>query len=247
MKKIFCRAALLLTFCISLCAFEVPAWNGPINDYANILNSSEKTELHNYLTSVNDQTGVQIALLTLPSLEGDSLEDFSIRAVEKWQLGQKGVDNGALLFVVLDERAVRIEVGYGLEGELTDMKSGLIIRNVIIPYFQKGDYATGIRQGLLNMVGVATGNAEIVSKSVQSNTTEGSASDIIISIIVLIIFFGIMGGGMFRRRRFFGFPYMGGGMHTTHNSSFGGGFGSSGGGFSGGGGGFGGGGASGRW
>ena len=107
---------LLLSCAVLVSALSVPSMNGPVNDKAGILRSSEETELAAFLNSVNNQTSVQIAVLTIPSLEGESLEDYSIRVVDSWKLGQKDTDNGVLLLIALEDRKIRIEVGYGLEG-----------------------------------------------------------------------------------------------------------------------------------
>ena len=242
----------------SAVALEVPAMNGPVNDLAGVMSDAEKNELEAYLSAVNNQTGVQVAILTVPSLDGGAIEDFSMRVAEEWKLGQADKDNGALLVVSVADRALRIEVGYGLEESLTDMKSGLIIRSVIVPYFKQGEYGTGIIAGAKNMVGVATGNAEIVSQKVLNPKSDDSESGSgIAGIIFFIIFILIMMAG--RGRRGFGGLFWGllfGSMLSSSNRndrwssgggfSGGGGFGG-GGGFSGGGGGFGGGGASGGW
>ena len=113
-----------------------------------------------------------MAVLTVKSLEGDSIENFSINTAKKWKLGQADKDNGALLVVAIDERALRIEVGYGLEGTLTDMQNGLIIRNVIVPYFKSGDYGAGITEGVNKIVGIATGN-----ETIQETDTSGESRD----------------------------------------------------------------------
>ena len=105
-------------------ALEVPALTGRIVDNAKIISSQDKMEISSYLKNLEDQTGIQIAVLTIKSLEGESLEEFSLRTAEKWKLGEKGKDNGALLLVALNERKIRIEVGYGLEERLTDTKCG---------------------------------------------------------------------------------------------------------------------------
>ena len=97
---------------------------------------------------MKSETGHQIALLTVPTLEGDSLEDFSIRVAESWKIGKKGFDNGAILLIVRDDRRLRIEVGYGLEGVLPDAIANRIINEVITPRFRSGDYAGGIEAGV---------------------------------------------------------------------------------------------------
>jgi uncharacterized protein len=249
-------------------SLEVPTWNGPVNDEAGIISTNQERELTSYLQGVNDQTGVQMAVLTVRSLEGESLESYSMQVAEAWKLGQKGKDNGALLIVALNEHKIRIEVGYGLEDKLTDIKCGLITRTVITPYFKNGRYGDGIRAGINNMVGIATDNQQIVSESVLQPKEERDNSDAIVSILFLIIFFGIITSGIGRRSGLFGwlpwFWLFNGSSHShhiytghdDHNSGFGGfggggfsgsGGGFGGGGFSGGGGGFGGGGASGGW
>jgi uncharacterized protein len=238
-------------------ALEAPEMRGPVNDLAGIMSANERTELETYLTAVNDQTGVQVAVLTVRSLEGDALEDFSMRVAEKWKLGQAGKDNGALLVVSVDDRALRIEVGYGLEQSLTDVKCGLIIRSVIAPAFRGGEYGRGIIEGARNIVGIATDNAEIVSQEVLNpKASEARSGGGIGGIVIFVIFLILMSLGGLRR----GHGGMGGflwglllgnmisssGRHGGWSDHSGGGFGG-GGGFSGGGGGFGGGGSSGGW
>ena len=148
---------LILFFCsISVFALNVPKWEGPVLDLANVLSASEETELYDYLVSLERQTGIQMAVLTINSLEGNNIENYSIKVAENWKLGQEKEDNGALLVVSVGDRQLRIETGYGLESLLTDAKCGLIIRNVITPYFRNGDYGTGIINGIKNMAGIAT-------------------------------------------------------------------------------------------
>jgi len=253
-------AALLVTFGLfPLAALDAPDMNGPVNDLAGIMETAEKTELAAYLQAVSDQTGVQVAVLTVDSLKGDSIEAFSMRVAEKWKLGDREKDTGALLVVAVEDRALRIEVGYGLEGELTDMKSGLIIRNVIAPAFKNGNYGAGIIAGAQNMVGIATGNAEIVAQNVRNPPAEDDSGSGFAGIVFFFIFMLLMMGGAGRRRHGGGGLLWGlllGSMLNSGRSgrstgwsgrSGGGGFSGGGGGFSGGGGSFGGGGASGGW
>ena len=137
-------------------SLDVPKMKGRINDYAGILSQSEEMQLDAMLASVEEQTSSQVALLTIPSLQGENLEDFSIQVVESegWQLGQKGLDNGVLLLVALKERKLRIEVGYGLESILTDFKCDYIIRKLIVGHFKKGNYFAGIHSGLQSVTGI---------------------------------------------------------------------------------------------
>jgi uncharacterized protein len=251
-KVFFILSTLFLLAAIPVFSLNVPSMSGPVNDLAGILNNQEKSELQSFLGSVNTQTGVQLAILTLPSLEGDSLESFSVKTAQQWGLGQKDEDNGVLLLVVMDDRSIRIEVGYGLEGLLTDMKSGLIIRNVIVPQFQRGNFGRGIIEASRNIIGITTENADIVADSVKNS--KGNSQVMIVPVIffiwfILMIVLGRM-GKLKGRRNYRGprGPFTGGGFSSGSFGSFssgGGGF--SGGGFSGGGGSFGGGGASGGW
>ena len=234
----------------SLNAVPVPAFDGPVNDSAQIMTADERQSLSSYLEGLNAQTGIQMAVLTIPSLDGEPLESYSMRVAEAWKLGQKGQDNGAILLVAVSEHKIRIEVGYGLEEKLTDARCGLIIRHVITPYFRTGDYGQGIEAGIQNMAGIVTGNADIVSKTVSEPEQEDSGLPlpaIVFFIIYIMLFTGVLGS----RFPFFAWlpwvPFFGHGgrHHTTYYGSSGPGF------FHddhfGGGGGFGGGGASGSW
>ena len=263
MKRIF--TALFLYAALSVPALVPPAMNGPVNDYAGLLDSAEKRQLTDFLTNLSDTKGIQIAVLTLPSLEGDDLERFSIRTVEQWKLGKKGEDNGALLLIAVAEKKIRIEVGYGLESTLTDMQSGSIIRNIIAPAFRSGNYGKGIIGAVQKMANLAAGgdagefDEEYASEISDDDPAAASRS----SAIVLFLFFVFMMIAMNRRRGRFGRSRGSGfarsaataaflsslSKHSSGTSSWSGGSwgGGSGGGFSGGGGGFGGGGASGGW
>mgnify|MGYP000853793356 CR=1 FL=1 len=261
-KKFFLSFTFLLVF-LNIFSSSVPQMNGPINDYAIILKESEKAELRAFLESVNNQTSVQVAVLTIPSLEGNNLETFSMEVVEKWKLGQKDIDNGVLLLIAFNEKKIRIEVGYGLEASLTDVKSGLIIRNIIAPAFQSGKYGEGIIEAAKTIVGIATDNTEIISSKIENNSSDSAGIGV---FIVFLFFMILMAGGLGRRRSFFSFispifwlhMLLGGSKNSSSltknrftsgfssGTGFSSGF-SSGSSFRGGGGSFGGGGASGGW
>ena len=138
-------------------ALQVPALKGRVNDYAGLLSQGTDEQLEAALAELERTDSTQIVVLTIPSLEGDSLEDFSIHVAEQWQIGQKGKDNGALLLVSKSDRKIRIEVGYGLEGKLTDLVCGRIIRNVIVPQFKMGHFDQGIIDGVAAIAGVVRG------------------------------------------------------------------------------------------
>lgn len=140
---------LLFLLLINLCtALEIPKLIGRVNDYANLLTQQEQQQLENTLADYERQTSNQLAVLIIPSLAGESLEDYSIRVVDKWKLGQKGKNNGLLLLIAWQEKKIRIEVGYGLEPTVTDAFSGEVIREIIAPAFRQGDYYQGINDAM---------------------------------------------------------------------------------------------------
>jgi uncharacterized protein len=156
MKKIF-LIFLILFVPYHLHALDVPPLHGHVNDYAGILSASAAQHLESQLASFEKTDSTQIVVLTIPSLEGDSLEDFSIRTAEAWKIGQKGKDNGVILIVAKEDRKIRIEVGWGLEGRLTDLVSGRIIRNEMAPLFREGNYDGGMEQGVSSIMAVVKG------------------------------------------------------------------------------------------
>jgi uncharacterized protein len=144
----------ILSFALAL---DVPPLRGRINDYAGLIPADRARALEERLARFEAETGHQIAVLTIPSLKGDSLEDFSIRVAEAWKIGKKGFDNGAILLIARDDRKLRIEVGYGLEGVMPDAIASRIIREVITPRFRSGDFAGGIEAGVDTMLRITKG------------------------------------------------------------------------------------------
>lgn len=232
-------------FLFSLQAFglEVPKLNRRVTDLAGILSPSEEARLEENLMVFENETSNQIAVLIINSLDGESIEQYSIQVVDQWQLGTAQKDNGVLLLIAVQDRQVRIEVGYGLEGVLTDLISFQIIRNVIAPQFRNGNYYAGIDQGLRAIM--MTTKNEYKGDPRQPKNYDVERGKSIASLVFMIIFILIFlcSGKKGRRNLLWAlfFSNMFGGRGGGWRS--GGGFG----GFSGGGGGFGGGGASGRW
>lgn len=229
-------------------ALKVPHLKGHVNDYGNILSSSEESRLENYLSSFESTSSVQIVLLSIKSLEGQNLEDYSMRVADAWKLGNKEKDNGVLLLVSIQDKKLRIEVGYGLEGSLTDAKSGYIIRNYIVPGFKSGSYYDGIAAGMNAITGVISDQLEITDDQIaQSQRKQANKTPQIPFGLIIFVLMSIFGGfGRRRRGGLFTALFLGsmlGGGRGRSGGFGGGGFG----GFSGGGGGFGGGGASGGW
>ena len=142
-KRYILRVLLLVSivfFSQAAAAVDVPRLKARVNDYAGILSSSEESVLESLLADTENKTSSQVALLIIPSLEGEVLEDYSIKVAEKWNLGQKKFDNGVLVLVAMAEKKIRIEVGYGLEPILTDVKSNYIIRKLMVPEFKRNNY-----------------------------------------------------------------------------------------------------------
>ena len=155
---------------------EVPALGGRINDLAGLLLQEQASRLEEQLTQFEQQTGHQIAVLTIRSLGGDALEDFSIRVAEAWKIGQKGFDNGAILLIVRDDRKLRIEVGYGLEGVMPDAIASRIIREVIVPRFRDNDFGGGIEAGVDAIMKVTHG--EKLPEDVSRRGSRNKSNDI---------------------------------------------------------------------
>jgi len=138
-------------------ALDVPPLTGRIVDIAHLIAPDLAASLSQEIAAHERRTGNQVAVLTLPSLQGESLEEFSHRVATTWKLGQKGTDNGVLLLVAAQDRRIRIEVGYGLEGVLTDAVTSRIIRNEMVPRFRAGEYSQGIAAGLRAILGTIEG------------------------------------------------------------------------------------------
>ena len=130
---------------------------GYINDRAGMLDAATVERLETYLSDFDKTDSTQISVLTVPTLDGQSLEEFSLAVATSWGLGQKGKDNGALLVIARDERRIRIEVGYGLEGRLTDLTAGRIISRTMAPAFSQGDFDLGVTRGVEAMVAAVKG------------------------------------------------------------------------------------------
>ena len=232
---------LLLASCLFLtspaAALEVPTVRGYVNDRADILAPATEEKLEQFLRGFEQSDSTQIVVLTIPTLDGESLEEYALKVAEKWGIGQKGKDNGALLLIARDDRQMRIEVGYGLEGRLTDLLAGRIIDNEIKPRFRAGDFDSGVLAGVQAIAQAVRGEYQGSGRARHGERTPWGT-------LALLLFLGpgllLLGGGRGSHRRRGGF-YVGGPFGGGGGGGFGGG------GFSGGGGGFGGGGASGGW
>ena len=243
----------LRIFLVALLAFTAPAIAAPkfptltgrVVDQAGVLRSDTEQALTTTLAALEEKTGDQFVVATLDSLQGLTIEDYGYQLGRAWAIGKTGKNNGLLLIVAPKEHEVRFEVGYGLEGTLTDAATKMIIERQIIPRFQQNDFDGGVRAGVSAVIGMLGGEfTPPTSISASRRASADSSFDMWPFLILAIFVFNLFVMG--RRRRFWGSGLYYGGF--PGRGGFGGGFGGgSGGGFSGGGGNFGGGGASGRW
>lgn len=261
---------LAFLFLLPLAAFAagLPALTGRVVDNAGMIDAATEVLLTQKLADFEKKGSDQIVVATVPSLDGEAIEPYANRLFRAWRLGQGGENNGILLLVARDDRKMRIEVGYGLEGTLTDLHSRLSIENDMVPAFRAGDFSGGIEKAVDDIIMVLEGNAaELEARGARNPGRSADIEDwipVIFVTIWVVLFFGgfamailppmfgqKIGPGRYRwlgmtfdtrRRRSSGRSYGGGGW-----SSGGGGWSSGGGGFSGGGGSSGGGGASGGW
>ncbi len=245
----FCFFVLLFISSKNALALDIPELKNYVTDKTNTLTSSEINSLEEKLSNFDKTTSNQIVVLVIDSLNGETyIEDYSMQVAMKNKIGTEEKDNGVLLLIIKDDHELRIEVGYGLEGFLTDAKSSYIIRNFITPFFKEEKYFDGINNGVDEIL-KACSDAEYLNEEVESEDDDEFLTGLIFFIIMNIIFIIIAtsngnGRGGLGKALFWG-SVLSGGNHRS-GGSFGGGSGF-GGGFHGGGGSFGGGGSSGKW
>ncbi len=233
-----------------------PAPDHRINDYAGVLSAAERERLEDKLRSRERESSNQIVVAIFRSLQGENLEDYSIRLAQAWRIGQKGLDNGVIFLVFVDDRKMRLEVGYGLEPKLTDALSSQILRQVVGPRFREGKIADGIAAGLdaIEQVIAGTYHAQAAPPP-RGSAGRGVMAGVLLLIVVAGLFSIIIPAlrqSHVRRQGWTGGSRGWGGPIIFPGGFGGGDFGGGGGGggggdFSGGGGSFGGGGASGDW
>lgn len=246
MKSVFTTFFFTLLLFSASAQRSVPPHDGKwVHDDAEILSPQAEAQLEAILKAHRDSTSTQIAVLLIPSLDGDDIDSYSLRVAEAWKLGQEKKDNGILFLVAMQEKQMRIEVGQGLEGELTDALSSRINRNEVAPNFRQGNYEAGIVAGVMGIIRSVAGtyvNDEPIVKKRKGRSPIGT----IVFIIILIIAMsrknrgGGGGSGGYWSAAMMG-SMLGGSGYGRSSGSWGGG------GDFGGGGGFGGGGSSDSW
>jgi uncharacterized protein len=245
--RLIAVAAALLWFAVAAVAQTFPALTGRIVDQANVISADARRTIEPKLVDLETKSGIQLVVATVNSLEGQEIEPYANALFRKWQLGEKTKNNGVLLLVAPKERRVRIEVGYGLEGTLTDALSKVIIVNAITPRFKAGDFSDGILRGVDDIITVLTTDASEWEKRPSLRLDNQPASDpinwviILIVIVVIILLFVSPGFRWVFFNVVLNILLSSGGSGSSSGGASGGG------GFSGGGGSSGGGGASGSW
>ena len=197
----------------ALFALEVPPLTGRVNDYADMISSSAEQAIAQKLEELEASDSTQVAVLTVPGLEGEDLEGFSIRVAEAWKIGTAENDNGAILLVARDDRDVRIEVGYGLEGRLTDLLAGRIKDQIIVPSFKAGRFDEGFLQATDAIIATVKGEYKGTGRPA---ATPGRSRYLIPMAIVAIIaavigsrrriFGGVAGGALLPLASMLAFP-----------------------------------------
>ncbi len=245
-KLLFYGIFIILTVNISfLAAFadnrlNLPAPSGYVNDFSKVLNGENQGSINALASELDSKTTVQMSVVTIETTQPETIEGYAVKLFKQWGIGQKGKDNGVLFLIVVKDHAVRIEVGYGLEGILTDAICSNIIHQIIIPEFKQGKMSEGIFQGAKAIVSLIakdqgitiTGEENLVYNNLHQDASNGFW--VIIFIFILIFTFYV---SSFRRSGLgWGGYYGGGGFGGGSSGSSGGGFGGFGGGGSGGGG-----------
>lgn len=274
MRRLLLAFLLLLTAVTAVAEVAVPPLTGRVVDLAGVLQPAEQAALASRLAAFEQAKGSQIAVLIVPTTQPESIEQFGIRVVDQWKLGRQGVDDGLLILLAMEDRSMRIEVGYGLEGVIPDAIAKRVIAEIMTPYFRQGDFYGGLNAAVEQLIALVDGEP-LPAPAGKTASSGGSFED----MLPLLLFGAIAIGGVLRAifGRFVGGAIggglvgmlvwlLGGGVLFAlvlaiiafimtlsggmGAGGVGGGFGRGGmggGGFSGGGGGFGGGGASGRW
>lgn len=219
----------------------LPSPVGYVNDFANIIDSQTKPHLESLLSSFERETGNEVSVVTLPTLDGRTIEDLAVDLYKSWGIGKKGKDNGVLFLIAPNERKMRIEVGYGLEGVLNDALAGRILDENVLPLFKAGDLNSGIVSGTVALVKTIaskegiTFDAEAAFGGSLSYTHASKKKSNPFSVALKVLFFILM-VYLFIRHPWLFLLLISSGGRGGGGGGFGGGFGGFGGGFSGGGG-----------
>jgi len=167
-------AAALCLFAVAFAQVPVPALTARVTDLTNTLSAQQRAALEERLAAFEARKGSQIAVVIVPTTAPEAIEQYGIRLAEQWKIGRKGVDDGAMLIVALKDRALRIEVGYGLEGVMPDAVAKRIVDEVIVPRFKQGDFFGGIDAGVSRMMAVIDGEPLPPPRGISSRGPSGA-------------------------------------------------------------------------
>ncbi len=199
MRKLFLICCLFLLFAQSVWAQDLPTPVGYVNDFANVLSPETKQTLEQQLTQLEKDSSIEIAVVTIKSLEGEDLNDYASRLFEDWGIGKKDKDSGVLFLIAVDERQMRIEPGYGLEPLLTDAKTGRILDAYIVPAFKDGDYSKGISEGVAAIIKVVQG--ETVNLDEGKTTASDDGGGVWVLLVIGAIFLSYLTSFLARSKR----------------------------------------------
>jgi uncharacterized protein len=191
-----CFATVVLLWTGVVCAQQpmaVPPLTARVMDFTATLSAAERSALENRLADLDARKGSQIAVLIVPTVRPEAIEQFALRVVERWKLGRKGVDDGILLLVAKDDREVRIEVGYGLEGAVPDATANRVIDEFLLPRFREADYAGGISAGVDRLIGLVDGEPLPPPQPTRAANID------IEGLLPLVFVLSLVGGGILRR------------------------------------------------
>lgn len=185
--------ALLLTSQLTLAALvDVPSFSARVVDLTQTLSTAEQTALESKLKTFEEAKGSQIAVLIVPTTQPEAIEQFAIRVVDQWKVGRKEIDDGLLILIAKDDRKMRIEVGYGLEGAIPDLYAKRIITETMTPYFKRGDFAGGIDAAVNQVIGLIEGESLPAPVKQNANGTQ------LEGLLPLLLFGGMISGMMLR-------------------------------------------------
>jgi uncharacterized protein len=196
MRRSLTALLLCLLPWMALAEAEIPALAHRVTDLTGTLTAPQQSALESRLAAFEQQKGSQVALLIVPTTQPEAIEQYSIRVVEQWKLGRKGVDDGVLLLVAKDDRKLRIEVGYGLEGVLPDAIAKRIIAETITPHFKQGDFYGGVAAGLESILGVIQGEPLPAPKS--SPSSGASPGNFLAHYFMMIFVVAMIAGSILR-------------------------------------------------
>lgn len=188
--------SLLLFGSGALADVAVPPLRSPVTDLTGTLTPEQVATFDQRLRAFETQKGSQIAVLLVPTTQPETIEQYSIRVAEAWKLGRRGVNDGALLLVAKNDRAVRIEVGYGLEGVLPDVLANRIVEQVVVPRFRSGDYFGGLSEAVTRMIALVEGEPLPEPASGERATRGNNGLSSVLPLLLLVVF---VGGSMLRR------------------------------------------------